>query len=70
MRLRRGRGDERGESAVGEVEGESGVLRGEAGHDEDGESPGMAIMSVKIGGLCRSRRNSDAVEKNKILWRR
>lgn len=37
MRLRRGRGDERGEGDVGEVEGEGGVLRRETSHDEDGE---------------------------------
>ena len=31
--LRRGRGDERGEGGVGEVQRDGGMLRGEVGHD-------------------------------------
>jgi hypothetical protein len=30
------------------VEGEGGVLRGEAGHDEDGESPRMAMLFLRL----------------------
>lgn len=37
MRLRRGRGDERGEGDVGEMEREGGMLRWEVGHDDNGE---------------------------------
>lgn len=55
--LRRGRGDERGEGDVGEVEGECGVLRGETGHDGGGLLAAVSRVRmrrlVQAGGVRR-----------------
>lgn len=69
MGLRRGRGDERSESDVGEVEGEGGVLRRETSHDDDGEgqswqSEGEIKWLWKRKRLRESERELAQLEKN------
>lgn len=60
---RRGRGDERGEGEVGEVEGEGGMLGGEVGHVDDG-----FVTCLVLIFFFKKKREMNRAEVDGVFW--